>query len=1057
MSAARAAAAAAAAADEDSDSEEEEQSWEAKLADALARVGTSEESSSSSVAPPTFAVCAVMDDVPASAPAVTVEGLGLLALPLCAQQTAALRAVAEPAAPFGQGADDDDTAVRQVPAARLSVAPASWAPALARTVARAAAAMGIEDAAAIGVSARLEKLVLHEPSSGGGDRYFAPAHKKASAGGVFGTLLIQLPCVGGHVGGELLVQHEGRRVRVDFAKDSTQGDVLPFAAFFAGCAHELAPLTAGVRLALLYSLVRAPPGAPPAPIDGAAAAEDAALAAAAASWAAAGKSARPRVALLLEHAYTPDSLAFSALRGRDARVARALLRCPRLDVRLALVAKTRTGAPAADGGLCTHYAHHAKRTRYANAFSSDEEVDDEEEDEATEDLDCDDAEMGDVYDEALSTVAWAAPAGREALSLDDVAKEDLLCDEWLFDSEEEEPDERAMHGGTKALTFTWYAAVAVVWLAARTRAVATLARLDGAVARLEAAPDAPLADAAALLGDVRAAVTKAPSKLTPPLAARLLALLPRVSRAGVAARKAGVAVLDAMPRRVRLDDATGAAVGTFVGANAAHGAINAALRRLLTRAAATDVRAAVALAAALGATPAAQAAAHAALEALVDDAAAFARVPPAALPELLQALLSAERCVAAPVQARALGLRVIAALHACHGVPSAAVAASLAAHACRIACGETHDALAALVAARAATQLPTCAALAHAATSPYLRSRALSALASLTRDDAAFAVLREPDVTALCTLLLSQPPGWDNHHAAQLLAVLAASRHGIASAAVAAAMVNFACRAASEEVHAAVAALVRAHARRQLPAAIALMRAAAPPRAPALFTATLAALMEGISGDVAAFAAMPDDVVLQLAELVFSPEASSRGAGEALAAATLAMPAGGAAETLCRTLLASPHVRAAAARRDDAGAARLLAARVAQLETRAARGPPAHSWAQPCASFPADAGVELFLRGGDARRTFHGRFRSIGAARDFAAKHFGTAPVARSYDATAVAGGAGRGAHVEVTKTDAAHERRMCAHAAALAELSELRALLLPPAAQQDAGGTQGA
>jgi hypothetical protein len=36
-----------------------------------------------------------------------------------------------------------------VPAARLTLAPAAWSDALARTVARAAAAMGIEDAAAL--------------------------------------------------------------------------------------------------------------------------------------------------------------------------------------------------------------------------------------------------------------------------------------------------------------------------------------------------------------------------------------------------------------------------------------------------------------------------------------------------------------------------------------------------------------------------------------------------------------------------------------------------------------------------------------------------------------------------------------------------------------------------------------------------------------------------------------------------------------------------------------------------------------------------------------------
>jgi predicted 2-oxoglutarate/Fe(II)-dependent dioxygenase YbiX len=253
-------------AEEEEEEEEEEEPWEDQLADALAEVGPSG----------AFAFSGTVDKVPAFAPAVTVEGLGRLVLPLCAEQAAALRAVAEPA-PFGRGAetvlDEAVRRARQVPAARLTVAPASWSDALARTVARAAAAMGIEDAAAMGVTAQLDKLVLYEPGG-----HFAPHKDTEKAAGMFGTLVIQLPCVGGHAGGELAVRHQGRHVRVDFAKDSTR-DVFPFAAFFADCTHELTPLTAGVRLALLYNLVHTTPGAPPAPIDSSAA--DDALAAAA--------------------------------------------------------------------------------------------------------------------------------------------------------------------------------------------------------------------------------------------------------------------------------------------------------------------------------------------------------------------------------------------------------------------------------------------------------------------------------------------------------------------------------------------------------------------------------------------------------------------------------------------------------------------------------------------------------------------------------------------------------------------------------------------------------
>jgi hypothetical protein len=597
-----------------------------------------------------------------------------------------------------------------------------------------------------------------------------------------------------------------------------------------------------------------------------------------------------------------------------------------------------------------------------------------------------------------------------------------------------------------------------VWLAARTRDVATLASLDGAMARLEAAPAA--ADADELLADVCATAAKAPAKLSAPLVARLLALLPRMPHAA-AARGPAVQILNALAHgsSARLDAGAAAAVGAFVESNAAHDGIVTALRRLVRRVAIADMRAAAALAAALSPTPAAQAAAHAALAALVDDAAAFAALPAASLPDLLSALLGAERCAAAPTETRALGLRVIAALHASqHGIPSAAVASALASHASRVECGDTHDALAAHVRARAGTQLSACASLlTHGATSLHLRAGVVAALAALADDEAAFAALREPDVTALCVLLLSEP-GCEGE-GARLLAALASSPHGIASAAVSAAVVGFVCRVAGEQVDAAVAALVRAHAHRQTPAALALVRAAAPPRAPALFTATLAALMGVFTGNAAAFAAMPDAAMMQLAELAFSPDASSRGAGEALAAATLALPAGPAATMRFRALLAAPHVRVAASR--DAGAARIVAARIAQLEAETAAAPPVLSFSQPGATFPADAAVEEFLRGHEPRRSFgDGRFVGIAAARKFAAAHFGPVrygAVKRSYDATAETYGTGRSACVQVIKGGAAHERHVRLHAAALAELSELSALLLPPAALPAAGGAHGA
>lgn len=95
--------------------EEEEEDWEADLLDALALV----------CPPGEFACSGVVSNLPAFTPAVTVEGVGRLALPLCAEQAATLRAASEPA-PYGKGhdtvVDENVRRARQVPASRVSVA-----------------------------------------------------------------------------------------------------------------------------------------------------------------------------------------------------------------------------------------------------------------------------------------------------------------------------------------------------------------------------------------------------------------------------------------------------------------------------------------------------------------------------------------------------------------------------------------------------------------------------------------------------------------------------------------------------------------------------------------------------------------------------------------------------------------------------------------------------------------------------------------------------------------------------------------------------------------------
>jgi hypothetical protein len=226
-------------------------SWKDELLDAL----------QGALPPGTFACFGRLDDqpLPFLCPEIAVEGVGRLGLPLAAEQAGALSAAAEQA-PYGRGTDTlVDTAVRdalqvkravhaaggrllgaavlrraglrctrrtplpdpphagaaaaaQVDAARIAIG-ASWQPVLRRAVHQVAEQLGLPEGSASSIDARLYKLLLYE--EGG---HFAAHQDTEKEPGMFGTLVVQLPCAGGHQGGRLLVRHRNETIEHDFAQ-----------------------------------------------------------------------------------------------------------------------------------------------------------------------------------------------------------------------------------------------------------------------------------------------------------------------------------------------------------------------------------------------------------------------------------------------------------------------------------------------------------------------------------------------------------------------------------------------------------------------------------------------------------------------------------------------------------------------------------------------------------------------------------------------------------------------------------------------------------------------
>ena len=337
---------------------------------------------------------------------------------------------------------------------------------------------------------------------------------------MFGTLVVQLPTAQGHSGGALIVRHRSKQ-RV-FAWEDPDGSYarcqsgagagglpsLPVrcATFYGDCEHELQPVTGGVRLCLLYNLVRTTPGPPPvAAVGQSGSAAQLRLSDAMTAWCDPESSFdAEKVILPLEHEYTKASLSFGGLKGRDRAMADALRACRDVDLYLATIVKHESG-----GVDCSYDSYHGRKRRY----------NDDDDDES----DVDEMVMDEVFESDVSAENWIAsddtPVGLR-LSID-VESEVLDCSkqeesdadvdydegeamELLF-PEDAEPDKREYEGYTgncsPTLDFWYHRAVLVLWPASSTMDIALQSGAGTALSlarqrstRYGAADTIPLAD-----------------------------------------------------------------------------------------------------------------------------------------------------------------------------------------------------------------------------------------------------------------------------------------------------------------------------------------------------------------------------------------------------------------------------------------------------------------------------------------------------------------------------------------------------------------------------------
>ncbi len=213
------------------------------------------------------------------------------------------------AAPYGRGTepvlDHDHRRTWQIDASQFSLHGDAWRRDLDNIVHRAVQGLGVKGK----VEAQPYKLLIYDEGC-----FFLPHRDSEKTAGMFATLVIVLPSA--YQGGELVVEHQGKRMVLDLRQDDPAE--VSYVAFYADRRHEVKPVTAGYRLALVFNLARPksirlpkPPQHEPAIAH---------LAEALDVWNGDGDW----LIYPLEHAYTEAGLGFANLKARDRARAEVL-------------------------------------------------------------------------------------------------------------------------------------------------------------------------------------------------------------------------------------------------------------------------------------------------------------------------------------------------------------------------------------------------------------------------------------------------------------------------------------------------------------------------------------------------------------------------------------------------------------------------------------------------------------------------------------------------------------------------------------------------------------
>lgn len=249
------------------------------------------------------------------------EEVGTVSLPVTPAIARKLCAVAQPARYGYKEETRLDRKVRdtwEIPASRLEIDARKWSKTLAPQLERIRRDLGLPQKCRL--RAELHNLLIYGPG-----QFFAPHRDSEKADDMLGTLVVILPSR--FTGGELVIEHQGEQ-------ETVRGSArqLTFAAFYADCHHEVRPVRSGHRLALTYNLIveGSTEATLPEPIGALTNRIRRFFETPMPGYLPGSERSPPdRLVYLLDHEYTPHSLAWTRLKNADAARAAALRQAAR--------------------------------------------------------------------------------------------------------------------------------------------------------------------------------------------------------------------------------------------------------------------------------------------------------------------------------------------------------------------------------------------------------------------------------------------------------------------------------------------------------------------------------------------------------------------------------------------------------------------------------------------------------------------------------------------------------------------------------------------------------